>query len=54
MQAAYANPGTRPAAKIAQEQAKLRYFYRGNDHPFSLNEQKDYYFKLRENLLIQE
>ena len=25
IQSAYANPGTRPAFKIAQEQAKLRY-----------------------------
>lgn len=54
MQTAYANPGTRPAAKIAQEQGKLRYFYRGNDHPYTLNETKDYYFKLKENHLIQE
>ncbi|CAD7932528.1 unnamed protein product [Amoebophrya sp. A25] len=54
MQTAYANPGTRPAAKIAQEQAKLRYYYRGNDHPFTLNETKDFYFKMRENYLIQE
>lgn len=53
MQTAYANPGTRPAAKIAQEQAKVRYFHRGNDHPFTLNEVKDFYFKLRENWLIQ-
>ena len=27
IQSAYANPGTRPAFKIAQEQAKLRYMY---------------------------
>eukprot|EP00928_Gymnodinium_smaydae_P086740 TRINITY_DN7117_c0_g2_i4.p2 TRINITY_DN7117_c0_g2~~TRINITY_DN7117_c0_g2_i4.p2 ORF type:complete len:193 (+),score=49.52 TRINITY_DN7117_c0_g2_i4:161-739(+) len=53
LQSAYANPGTRPAAKIAQEQAKVRYFYRGYDHPFTLNELKDVYFKLRENYLIQ-
>ncbi len=33
---------------------QLRYYYRGNDHPFTLNEIKDYYFKLRENYLIQE
>lgn len=96
--------GTRPAAKIAQEQAKagicslasackhrksslifsacseVRYFYRGHDHAFTLNElkaqfriafeafrtqnlyrwffwfdlrMKDFYFKLRENWLIQ-
>merc|ERR1712226_1304124 len=53
LQSAYANPGTRPAAKIAQEQAKVRYFHRGYDHPFTLNELKDFYFKLRENWLIQ-
>eukprot|EP00746_Dinoflagellata_sp_MGD_P161693 gnl/MRDRNA2_/MRDRNA2_88929_c0_seq1.p1 gnl/MRDRNA2_/MRDRNA2_88929_c0~~gnl/MRDRNA2_/MRDRNA2_88929_c0_seq1.p1 ORF type:complete len:197 (+),score=25.93 gnl/MRDRNA2_/MRDRNA2_88929_c0_seq1:68-658(+) len=53
LQTAYANPGTRPAAKIAQESAKLRYFYRGHDHPFTVNELKDYYFKIRENWLIQ-
>jgi hypothetical protein len=54
IQSAYANPGTRPAFKIAQEQAKLRYIYRGLDHPFSLNEFKDYLFKMRENYLIQK
>merc|ERR1719195_485018 len=53
LQTAYANPGTRPAANIAQEQAKVRYFFRGYDHPFTLNELKDLYFKLRENWLIQ-
>eukprot|EP00438_Fugacium_kawagutii_P011766 Skav222940 [mRNA] locus=scaffold1489:503418:516491:- [translate_table: standard] len=53
LQTAYANPGTRPAAKIAQEQAKVRYFYKGHDHAFTLNELKDFYFKLRENWLIQ-
>eukprot|EP00747_Dinoflagellata_sp_TGD_P164125 gnl/TRDRNA2_/TRDRNA2_183614_c0_seq1.p2 gnl/TRDRNA2_/TRDRNA2_183614_c0~~gnl/TRDRNA2_/TRDRNA2_183614_c0_seq1.p2 ORF type:complete len:200 (+),score=39.60 gnl/TRDRNA2_/TRDRNA2_183614_c0_seq1:68-667(+) len=53
LQSAYANPGTRPAAKIAQEQAKVRYFHRGHDHPFTVNELKDFYFKLRENWLIQ-
>ncbi|CAK0805470.1 unnamed protein product [Prorocentrum cordatum] len=53
LQTAYANPGTRPAAKIAQEQAKVRYFYKGHDHPFTLNELKDFYFKLRENWMIQ-
>merc|ERR1719321_60514 len=40
LQSAYANPGTRPAAKIAQEQAKIRYFHRGYDHPFTVNEMK--------------
>merc|ERR1719169_120166 len=53
LQSAYANPGTRPAAKIAQEQAKIRYFHRGYDHPFTVNEMKDLFFKLRENWLIQ-
>ena len=28
--------------------------YRGLDHPFSLNEFKDYLFKMRENYLIQK
>merc|ERR1711924_483900 len=54
IQSAYANPGTRPAFKIAQEQPKLRYIYRGLDHPFTLNEFKDYLFKMRENYLIQK
>lgn len=54
LQTAYANEGTRPAATIAREQAKLRYFYAGNDHPWTVNEKKDLYFKLRENHLIQE
>lgn len=53
LQTAYANPGKRPAAKIAQEQAKIRYFYVGNDEAYTLNEMKDYFFKLRENYLIQ-
>lgn len=53
MQTAYSNPGTRPAARIALEGGKLRYFYAGNDTPFTLNETKDLYFKLRENWLIQ-
>mmetsp|Transcript_94581 Transcript_94581/g.164098 ORF Transcript_94581/g.164098 Transcript_94581/m.164098 type:complete len:200 (-) Transcript_94581:84-683(-) len=53
LQTAYANPGTRPAAKIAQETAKVRYFHKGYDHPFTVNELKDFYFKLRENWLIQ-
>merc|ERR1711862_1045677 len=38
LRSAYANPGTRPAAKIAQEQAKIRYFHRGYDHPFTVDE----------------
>jgi len=54
LQSAYANPGTRPAAKISQEQAKIRYFHKGFDHPFTMNELKDFYFKLRENYLIQQ
>jgi hypothetical protein len=47
------NPGSRPAAKIAQEQAKIRYYYKGFDHPYTLNELKDLFFKLRENVLVQ-
>jgi len=50
---AYSNPGTRPAAKIAQEQAKLRYFAKGVDHPYTMNELKDLFFKLKENVLVQ-
>lgn len=53
LQSAYFNPGRRPAFKIAQEQAKIRYYYRGFDHPFSLNETKDLLWKLRENWIIQ-
>jgi len=53
LQSAYFNPGKRPAFKIAQEQGKLRYYYRGFDHPFSINETKDLLWKLRENWIIQ-
>ncbi|EER05528.1 conserved hypothetical protein [Perkinsus marinus ATCC 50983] len=53
LQSAYHNPGTRPAYKIAQEQAKIRYFYRGFDHPYTINEAKDQLWKLRENWIIQ-
>ena len=53
LQTAYNNPGKRPAFKIAQEQGKIRYYYRGLDHAFSLNEQKDLLWKLRENWIIQ-
>ncbi len=53
LQSAYHNPGKRPAYKIAVEQGKIRYYYRGHDHAFSLNETKDVLWKLRENWLIQ-
>jgi len=53
MHCAYVNPGKRPAAKIAVEQAKVRYLFRGYDHPFTMNETKDFFFKLRENWVIQ-
>jgi len=53
LQTMYVNPGTRPAAKIAQEQAKIRYYYKGFDHPYTMNELKDLFFKLRENVLVQ-
>ncbi|KAF4672678.1 hypothetical protein FOL47_000231 [Perkinsus chesapeaki] len=53
LQSAYHNPGSRPAYKIAQEQAKIRYFYRGFDHPYTINEAKDQLWKLRENWVIQ-
>ncbi|OEH80037.1 transmembrane protein [Cyclospora cayetanensis] len=49
---AFHNPGKRPALKISLMTYEARYFYRGLDHPFSLNEIKDFLFKLRENYLI--
>lgn len=49
---AFHNPGKRPGLKISLMTYEARYFYRGLDHPFSLNEIKDFLFKLRENYLI--
>ena len=54
LQSSYANPGTRPAYKIAQEQGKVRFYYRGIDHPFTINESKDLLWKMRENWVIQK
>jgi hypothetical protein len=53
LQSAYSNPGKRPAFTIAREQAKIRYYYRGMDHPMTVNESKDLLWKLRENWIIQ-
>lgn len=50
---AYYNPGKRPGAKISQMTYDSRYFHKGKDHPFAINEIKDYLFKLRENYLIE-
>ena len=54
LQSAYHNPGRRPAYKIALEQGKIRYYYRGEDHPFTINETKDLLWKMRENWIIQQ
>jgi hypothetical protein len=48
------NEGTRPAYKIAQEQGKIRYFYRGLDAPYSISESRDLLWKMRDNWLIQQ
>lgn len=32
---------------------QIRYFYRGFDHPYTINEAKDQLWKLRENWIIQ-
>lgn len=48
LRSALANPDTRPAFKIAQEQAKIRAYYRGFDDPFAIDEAKDLLFKLRD------
>lgn len=47
------NPGKRPGHTISWLTYSCRYFERGLDHPFGLNEMKDVLFKLRENLLIE-
>lgn len=51
---AFHNQGKRPALKISLMTYEARYFYRGLDHPFSLNEIKDFLFKLRENYLVNK
>ncbi|BAM39975.1 conserved hypothetical protein [Theileria orientalis strain Shintoku] len=50
---AYYNSGKRPAAKIALMTYEVRYFNRGLDHPFTMNEVKDFLFKMKENYLIE-
>eukprot|EP00921_Rhytidocystis_pertsovi_P015407 GHVQ01024490.1.p1 GENE.GHVQ01024490.1~~GHVQ01024490.1.p1 ORF type:complete len:206 (-),score=19.01 GHVQ01024490.1:544-1161(-) len=47
------NPGKRPAHTISLLTYNTRYYHRGLDHPFGLNEMKDVLFKLRENFLIE-
>uniref|UniRef100_A0A0G4FMB5 Uncharacterized protein n=1 Tax=Chromera velia CCMP2878 TaxID=1169474 RepID=A0A0G4FMB5_9ALVE len=49
---AWHNEGKRPALAMALQGGWIRYFLRGLDHPFSLNEKKDALFKMRENYLI--
>ncbi|SBT37155.1 hypothetical protein, conserved in Apicomplexan species [Plasmodium ovale wallikeri] len=50
---AFYNEGKRPGVKISLMTYEARYFYRGIDHPFTINEIKDLWFKLRENYLIE-
>lgn len=47
------NPGKRPGAAISLMTYEVRYFDRGHDHPFAVNEVKDYLFKLKENYLVE-
>lgn len=49
---AFHNPGKRPALKISLMTYEVRYCYRGLDHPFTINEIKDFLFKLREQHLV--
>eukprot|EP00918_Siedleckia_nematoides_P106038 GHVU01231470.1.p1 GENE.GHVU01231470.1~~GHVU01231470.1.p1 ORF type:complete len:184 (+),score=10.21 GHVU01231470.1:78-629(+) len=51
---AFHNQGKRPAFSISLLTHDIRYFFRGIDHPFGLNEYKDMLFKLRENYLIEK
>ncbi|KAF8820995.1 hypothetical protein IE077_002582 [Cardiosporidium cionae] len=51
---AFHNPGKRPAVKISLMTYEVRYFNRGLDHPFSLNEIKDFWYKIKENYLIEK
>ncbi|GFE54786.1 hypothetical protein BaOVIS_021900 [Babesia ovis] len=50
---AFYNPGKRPGASISMMTYEVRYFDKGHDHPFNVNEIKDYLFKLKENYLIE-
>ncbi|EPR59767.1 putative transmembrane protein [Toxoplasma gondii TgCatPRC2] len=51
---AFHNPGKRPGLKISLMTYEARYCYRGLDHPFTLNEMKDFLFKLREQYLVNK
>lgn len=51
---AFHNPGKRPGLKISLMTYEARYCYRGLDHPFTLNEMKDFLFKLREQFLVSK
>ncbi|AFZ79128.1 hypothetical protein BEWA_019740 [Theileria equi strain WA] len=50
---AFYNQGKRPGAKISLMTYEVRYFDRGHDHPFTINEVKDFLFKVKENYLIE-
>eukprot|EP00920_Eleutheroschizon_duboscqi_P035832 GHVT01086740.1.p1 GENE.GHVT01086740.1~~GHVT01086740.1.p1 ORF type:complete len:212 (+),score=32.90 GHVT01086740.1:505-1140(+) len=54
IQSAFHNPGRRPGFKIDLMTYEVRYFFRGLDHPFGLNELKSFFFKLRENYTIEK
>lgn len=51
---AYHNKRRRPGFSISMLTYEIRYFFRGMDHPFALNEYKDLLFKLRENYIISQ
>ncbi|PHJ22089.1 transmembrane protein [Cystoisospora suis] len=51
---AFHNPGKRPGLKISLMTYEARYCYRGLDHPFTLNEIKDFLYKLREQYLVNK
>eukprot|EP00923_Selenidium_pygospionis_P050618 GHVN01087590.1.p1 GENE.GHVN01087590.1~~GHVN01087590.1.p1 ORF type:complete len:197 (+),score=19.17 GHVN01087590.1:59-649(+) len=50
---AFHNQGRRPGFAISMLTYEIRYFFRGIDHPFGMNEYKDLLFKLRENFIIE-
>lgn len=50
----YHNPGKRPAYKISCLTFNTRYYHRGIDHPFGINEWKDHLFKLHEQFVIEQ
>ncbi|PFH32065.1 hypothetical protein BESB_020060 [Besnoitia besnoiti] len=51
---AFHNPGKRPGLKISLMTYEARYCFRGLDHPFTLNEMKDFLYKLREQYLVHK